>query len=570
MAGVNPNKNAPHKPPSSSSAAAAAAASSSSHRKSRWENNPSATANTTTPSKPNPSPKPGDSKPNPSPKPAPTPSPANQRHHQHQHHHHQAHPTPPRLWRRRLSQISLLNNLEPYFPSCLRYIQVVSETRQSVTSFDTLDDVHVFWVVTSVLLCGDPFVLADGTVRSYFALPPDYQDFNPMPPPMPMLPPHRLPGSPGGGGGFNRHQQDYWNSLGLDGRGPGPGGPSMEGPSSLKRKYMNEEEEKHRQQFGIGNGFPIGNEFLAGNSGPFGRSGGGGGGDEYSNNRASKYIRLGGGGGNENNVLHKHLQVDQSALNKAFLQFAKLLNELSNQKKTYLEDGKLGRLPCLACGRSTKEFPDVHSLIMHTYHSDHGDLHVDHLGLHKALCILMGWNYLKPPDNSKTYQFLSADEAAMNQYDLIMWPPMVIIHNTITGKGKEGRMEGLGNKAMDSKIRELGFGGGKSRSLYGREGHLGTTLVKFSGDQSGLKEALQMAEFFEKENHGRKAWARVQPSHFSRDDEKNPNLVKVDEKTGEKKRIFYGYLGTASDMEKFDFDTKKKVTIESLREYLSK
>lgn len=119
-------------------------------------------------------------------------------------------------------------------------------------------------------------------------------------------------------------------------------------------------------------------------------------------------------------------------------------------------------------------------------------------------------------------------------------------------------------------VSELGFGGGKSRSLYGREGHLGTTLVKFSGDQSGLKEALQMAEFFEKENHGRKAWARVQPSHFSRDDEKNPNLVKVDEKTGEKKRIFYGYLGTASDMEKFDFDTKKKVTIESLREYLSK
>ncbi|KAK9992622.1 hypothetical protein SO802_027607 [Lithocarpus litseifolius] len=540
MAGINPNKNAPHKPSSSSSAAAAAAAavsSSSSHRKSRWENNPSTTTATTTPSKPNPSPKPGDSKPNPSPKPAPTPSPANQRHHQH---HHQAHPTPTHSGPGPI-QFPDLSALGPPPPPAYGFHMLERRT----------------------------FVLADGTVRSYFALPPDYQDFNPMPPPMPMpmLPPHRLPGSPGGG--FNRHQQDYWNSLGLDGRGPGPGGPSMEGPSSMKRKYMSEEEEKHRQQFGIGNGFPIGNEFLAGNSGPFGRSGGG---DDYNNNRASKYIRLGGGGGvgNENSVVHKHLQVDQSALNKAFLQFAKLLNELSNQKKTYLEDGKLGRLPCLACGRSTKEFQDVHSLIMHTYHSDHGDLHVDHLGLHKALCILMGWNYLKPPDNSKTYQFLSADEAAMNQYDLIMWPPMVIIHNTITGKGKEGRMEGLGNKAMDSKIRELGFGGGKSRSLYGREGHLGTTLVKFSGDQSGLKEALQMAEFFEKENHGRKAWARVQPSHFSRDDEKNPNLVKVDENTGEKKRIFYGYLGTASDMEKFDFDTKKKVTIESLREYLSK
>ncbi len=99
---------------------------------------------------------------------------------------------------------------------------------------------------------------------------------------------------------------------------------------------------------------------------------------------------------------------------------------------------------------------------------------------------------------------------------------------------------------------------------------MGICLVKFSGDQSGLKEAMRLAEFFEKENHGRKAWARAQPSTFTRDDEKNPNLVRVDEKTGEKKRIFYGYLGTAFDLEKFDFDTRKKVTIESRREYLSK
>jgi hypothetical protein len=67
----------------------------------------------------------------------------------------------------------------------------------------------------------------------------------------------------------------------------------------------------------------------------------------------------------------------------------------------------------------------------------------------------MGWDYSKPPDNSKAYQFLSADEAAANQDDLIMWPPMVIIHNTVTGKSKDGRMEGLGNKAMDSYIRGI-------------------------------------------------------------------------------------------------------------------
>ena len=116
---------------------------------------------------------------------------------------------------------------------------------------------------------------------------------------------------------------------------------------------------------------------------------------------------------------------------------------------------------------------------------------------------------------------------------------------------------------------ELGFGGGKSKSLYGREGHLGTTLIKFSGDQSGLNEAKRLAEFFEKDNHGRKAWACMRPAALGNDDDKNPNLVKVDEKTGERNRIFYGYLATAADMDKVDFDTRKKVAIESYRDIKS-
>ncbi|KAG6764459.1 hypothetical protein POTOM_031928 [Populus tomentosa] len=216
--------------------------------------------------------------------------------------------------------------------------------------------------------------------------------------------------------------------------------------------------------------------------------------------------------------------------------------------------------------RSSKDFPDMHALIMHTYSSDNADVRVDHLGLHKALCILMRWNYSMPPDNSKAYQFLPADEAQANQDDLIMWPPMVIIHNTITGRSKDGRMEGLGNQAMDSKMRDLGSVGGKSKSLHGRDGHLGITLVKFGGDQSGLKEAIRMAEYFEKDNHGRKAWGCLQPVTLGKDDDKNPSLVKVD-RSGEKTRILYGYLATAADLCKVDFETRKKVVIESLREY---
>lgn len=111
--------------------------------------------------------------------------------------------------------------------------------------------------------------------------------------------------------------------------------------------------------------------------------------------------------------------------------------------------------------------------------------------------------------------------------------------------------------------------GGKSKSLYGREGHLGITLVKFGSDKSGLKEAMKLSEHFEKENHGRSSWARVQPVTLGKEDENNPNLVRMDGRSGEKRRIFYGFLATAADMDKLDFDTRKKVTIESLREYIS-
>lgn len=92
---------------------------------------------------------------------------------------------------------------------------------------------------------------------------------------------------------------------------------------------------------------------------------------------------------------------------------------------------------------------------MHAYNSDTADQLVDHLAFHKALCILMGWNYLMPPDNSKAYQNLSVDDAEATLDDLIIWPPTVLIHNTITGKGKDGRMEGLGNRAMDSSLRGI-------------------------------------------------------------------------------------------------------------------
>jgi len=89
---------------------------------------------------------------------------------------------------------------------------------------------------------------------------------------------------------------------------------------------------------------------------------------------------------------------------------------------------------------------------MHAYNPPNADSLVDHLGLHKALCVLMGWDYTKVHENSKGYQSLPADLVRESREDLIVWPPTVIIHNTATGRKKDGRFEGLGNKDMDKKM----------------------------------------------------------------------------------------------------------------------
>ncbi|CAM8993281.1 unnamed protein product [Rhodiola kirilowii] len=444
-------------------------------------------------------------------------------------------------------------------------------------------------------------VLADGTVRSYFALPPDYDDF------AGPRPPFDGPGLFRGGRmspegamhdayGRGNESQDYWNSLGLDNMHKGDGRHGRVAEGGMKRKFGDEERDgrdrnlmdgeylRQRQQllqYGNVNSTPNMYHLGGGSDRNDGGSTSGAFRRDSEEHKSFKYLKVGPGdfdglssrsrqavGGGRNEVDVNRSRVDPGKLKKEFLRFVKMINETGAQRKKYLEDGKQGTLRCVACGRSSKEFSDTHGLIMHTYHSDNADLLPDHLGLHKALCVLMGWNYSKPPDNSKSYQSLSAAEAASNQDDLIMWPPLVIIHNTCTGKNKEGRMEGLGNKVMDARLKDLGFTSGKAKSVYGKEGHQGITLVKFPGDRSGLKEAIRLAEYLEKEKQGRKSWAHVEATTTRKDDDENPSLVNLDEKSKEKRRILYGYLGTAADQEKIDFETRKKVVIQSIRETL--
>lgn len=252
---------------------------------------------------------------------------------------------------------------------------------------------------------------------------------------------------------------------------------------------------------------------------------------------------------------------------RAYLRFVKLLNENAGQRRRYEEDGKGGPVQCAVCSSQSKDFVDTHSLIMHAYNAPNPMLRSEHLGLYKALCVLMGWSYASPPDNEKSYQSFSAPEAMENNQDLILWPPLVIIQNASTGKRKDGLLEGIGNREMDAQLEELGFPGGKSKAVYGRGGHQGTIIVKFSPSSAGLQEAEQLIKYFESNNHGRKDWLRVQSSTLNQENgEENPDLVETDEKTKLKKRVLYGYLAIAGDLEKLDVDTRKRALVKSKKD----
>ena len=70
---------------------------------------------------------------------------------------------------------------------------------------------------------------------------------------------------------------------------------------------------------------------------------------------------------------------------------------------------------------------------MHTIMFPKVGLRAQHLGLFKALCLLMGWNSEVTPNKPWVQQALPAAESLALKEDLIIWPPVVIVHNISIG-----------------------------------------------------------------------------------------------------------------------------------------
>ncbi|KAJ0718450.1 putative XS domain superfamily protein [Helianthus annuus] len=88
----------------------------------------------------------------------------------------------------------------------------------------------------------------------------------------------------------------------------------------------------------------------------------------------------------------------------------------------------------------SKEFLDAQRLAMHAFMSRKGGLRAQHLGLLKALCVMFGWNSVLPSDTPRWFpETLSTTEASAQKQDLIIWPPVVIVHNiSITSNNSNG------------------------------------------------------------------------------------------------------------------------------------
>lgn len=106
----------------------------------------------------------------------------------------------------------------------------------------------------------------------------------------------------------------------------------------MKRKFGVDEEKELQHLMSRANSS---RDRLVGTSGHF---------DEET--RAAKYMRTTPGAVGPSVVKHKYDEVDQAMLKKVFLHFVKVINENVALRKSYLvEDGKQGRLQCIACRR---------------------------------------------------------------------------------------------------------------------------------------------------------------------------------------------------------------------------
>ncbi|OIW03892.1 hypothetical protein TanjilG_30168 [Lupinus angustifolius] len=245
----------------------------------------------------------------------------------------------------------------------------------------------------------------------------------------------------------------------------------------------------------------------------------------------------------------------------AFFKFVKLLNENPAQRRKYTDQGVADTLRCTLCGSESMEFPSIQSLAMHAFNSSKAQRRTDHLGFHKALCLLLGWSDTAGSEGLWVKKLLPEVELSNLKNDLIIWPPVVLVHNkSIAHHDLDKRMT-VSIEGLQAILRDMGFGGGKTKVSRGKPGNFSILIVTFKATFSGLQEAKKLHKFYDDNKRGRTELQQINDGRGLLKDKNETQYI-----PGNGESALYGYLGNAQDLDKLDFESKKHSVVKSNKE----
>ncbi|KAE9600561.1 putative XS domain-containing protein [Lupinus albus] len=212
----------------------------------------------------------------------------------------------------------------------------------------------------------------------------------------------------------------------------------------------------------------------------------------------------------------------------------------------------------LSC--ESKEFLNIDSLAVHAFNSAKAQRRAEHLGFHKALCLLLGWSDTAGSDGLWVKRLLPEVEASNLKNDLIIWPPVVLVHNSsIAHHGIDKRMT-VSIEGLQAILRDMGFGGGKTKVSRGKPGNFSILIVTFKATFSGLQEANKLHKFYADNKRGRTELQQINDGRGLKDSNETQYVP------GNEDSALYGYLGNAQDLDKLDFENKKHSVVKSKKE----
>lgn len=131
----------------------------------------------------------------------------------------------------------------------------------------------------------------------------------------------------------------------------------------------------------------------------------------------------------------------------------------------------------------------------------------------------------------------------------IVWPPMVIIQNTLLEQDDKEMWLGMGNKELLEYFK--GYKAMKAKHAYGPKGHRGMSVLIFESSAMGYLEAERLHKHFVKEGRGKDDWDRCH----------------VQFQPGGK-RVLYGHIATKEYIEIFNKHSKGKARLKhDMRSY---